>query len=480
MKKITYFIILITSLIFFKTKAQNLKELDSVANSIIDIYKVKGIAIVGVKGNEVIYSKGFGYANDFSKMDNQTPLYIASNTKAFIGLAMSQLVHSGEIHLNDPMLNYIDKKYFPSLLKLEQITIKDLLGHNHGLSNDALTFRTAYSGEYPKNLQKLLKFTSFSSDTNDLKKEYNYGNFGYILAGIIIKNVTGKSWGKYLKNNILTPLNMESTKGYIPRGSMNKKMALPYTFSSKLPLKSVKSNNTLHAAGGLFSNLDDMGKWLSFIVSPNKARQIDLNNYPEILVENQDNFGPLAMIGYGYGWNIGTYLGKKYNYHTGNFPGYASYMSYMPEEKLAFFAFMNEKEDAVKMSVIQLALLYYNIMTESPAKGQINGTFSGIIKRNYEKFNPKNFKIINPNTTKLPLGKFTSQRYGTLKISKSNEGYELSLGKNLKSYAYLGKKANEIVVEFTPGIIEHLFVEYNKKGVPKIKYEDNYGYFLKN
>ena len=57
--------------------------------------------MVGVKNGEVIYSKGFGYANEAYKMDAKTPIYIASNTKAFVGMAMSKLIESGKLNLDD-------------------------------------------------------------------------------------------------------------------------------------------------------------------------------------------------------------------------------------------------------------------------------------------------------------------------------------------------------------------------------------------
>jgi CubicO group peptidase (beta-lactamase class C family) len=214
-----------------KSYCQFSTELDSSANQIIKKYNIKGIAMVGVQNGEVIYSKGFGYANETYKMDANTPFYIASNTKAFIGMAMAKLIESKKLSLDDSLIKYIERKYFPQSIEIEKVTISDIISHTTGLSNDPLTFRTSSSGEYPENLQELLIHTVYSNDSNELKKEFSYSNFGYLLCGIVIENITGKHWKDYLMTEIIPQLNMSNTFPHIPKGNQKDIASQPYNFT---------------------------------------------------------------------------------------------------------------------------------------------------------------------------------------------------------------------------------------------------------
>ena len=475
-------IIITLALSFFSLNnlnSQNLAQLDSLASSILKKYNIRGIAMVGVKNGEVIYSKGFGYANETYKMDANTPIYIASNTKAFVGMAMSKLIESGKLNLDDLLIKHIDRKYFPKSIEIEKITIKDIISHNTGLSNDPMTFRTSSSGENPENIQDLLMHTVYRNDSSELIKEFSYSNYGYLLCGIVIENVTGKHWKDYLMAEIIPQLNMPNTFPYTPKGNQKDIASLPYNFTTTKPLKTVKEDNTLHAAGGLYSNLNDMGKWLS--VFTNKENQTstfinsDLKNYFYPLIIADENFGPVKVTGYGYGWYYGNAFGSQFNFHTGGFSGHNSLMSYMPEHQLGFFIFINEASN-LRLAALQLTFQFYNSLTNNPVKESVNEMVSKMTDDVYNKYKKQIFSPIDSNITKLPTGTFIHNQYGTLNIIEYENRYELTFGNNLRSIAYKGEKANEIITEFIPGSIESFFIEEHNN-TTKIKYGEDYGYF---
>ena len=472
-----HFLMVSISLMFlfnFNVFAQDFNELDLTIDKLIKTHNIKGIGYVAVRDGKILSAKGIGYANDKHKFDTSSSFYIASNTKAFVGLAMAQLIQKGLIKLDSPITEYIDKKYFPKNLDVNKITVKHLLAHSHGLSNDALNFRTAYSGEYPKNLQKLLKFTK-QRDT-PISHDFRYSNFGYLLSGIIIENVSGKNWRRYVKENVLAKINMKNTRSKL---SKNKKLIVfPYSFASDKPL-TLKQNNTLHAAGGLFSNLEDMGKWLAFFTAKDISDESQMRKYQELyqtlLVKKADRIGPFGMVGYGFGWTHGKFFNDNLRLHFGTFSGYMSVMSYMPEKNLGFFVIVNEKEAGLQVSLM-LTALYYSLMTKNPAKGQINSLFTNVIKQAYKNYKAKKLTLLKVDEIKGLSGNYESEKYGTLKIRKQGENYKFSLGKNLTSLGYKGKTDNEIVVNFASGLYETLFVE-KKDNKISIKYDDYEGTF---
>ena len=474
--KIFIFIILSTFYTHYG-HSQDLNQLDSLVTAQIKKYHIKGLVMVGVKNNDVVFKKGYGKANDAYPMTPETPVYIASNTKAFIGLAMAQLIENGQLSLEDSLIKYIDRAYFPKDIDIEDVTIKDILSHSTGLSNDPLTFRTSSSGEYPKNLQELLKFTTYREDATTLQKEFSYSNFGYLLAGMVIENITGQSWKKYLADNVLEPLNMPNTKSYLPTGEDKQKMAIPYIFNRNEPLKMVKKDNTLHAAGGLITNLEDMATWLTYHVGSDKV-SVEFKNkhkaYFSPTIHEVENFGPIKITGYGYGWYYGDFFGTPIIFHTGGFSGHNSFISYLPNEKVGCFIYLNEITN-LRLVALQLTFYYYSLFSDNEYFLKSMDLFTKRIQSVHENYKSEELIPINPDKQQLPVGTFKNEEYGTLTITKNDKEYVVSLGENLDSVAYYSDKDTDFLVQFIPESSVHLSVIEYEEGL-KIKYDD-YGFF---
>ena len=478
MKPMKLLIFIILSLYFTQyAYSQDLDRLDSLASALIKKYDIKGLAMVGVKNNDVVFKKGYGKANETYAMTQETPIYIASNTKAFIGLAMAQLIEKGQLSLEDPLIKYIDRNYFPKDIAIEKVNIRDILSHSTGLSNDPLTFRTSSSGEYPKNLQKLLKFTAYRGDASSLKKEFSYSNFGYLLAGMVIENITGMPWKKYLEDNVLAPLNLSSTQPYLPKGKARKAMAVPYIFNKEKPLKMVKKDNTLHAAGGLVTNLNDMAKWLTYHTGNSDAPLEFENNHKAYLsptIKVDENFGPIKITGYGYGWYYGDFFGTPIVFHTGGFSGHNSFISYLPNENVGCFIFVNEITN-LRLVALQLASYYYSLYTDNDNFMKSMDIFAKKIQSVYDNYKSDELIPIDLKARSLPTGTFKNDEYGTLTITNSNNEYVVTLGKNLQSIAYRSDNSSDFLVQFIPESSVRFSVIKNEEGV-KIKYDD-YGFF---
>jgi CubicO group peptidase (beta-lactamase class C family) len=457
--------------------SQDLVKLDSLANALATKYHIKGMVMVGVKNNEVVFKKGYGKANETYAMTPETPIYIASNTKAFIGLALAQLIDKGQLSLEDPLIKYIDRSYFPKDIEIEQITIRDILSHSTGLSNDPITFRTSSSGEYPENLQELLNFTVYKGDATTLKKEFSYSNFGYLLGGMVIENITGIPWKKYLEDNVLAPLNLSSTEPYLPKGKNRQEMAVPYIFNKEKPLKMVKKDNTLHAAGGLVTNLDDVATWLTYHTGNSGSSLEFKNNYKAYFsstLEVDESFGPIKVTGYGYGWYYGDFFGTPIVFHAGGFSGHNSFISYLPNENVGCFIFVNELTN-LRLVALQLTFYYYSLYSNNDYFIKSMDIFKKKIQSVYDSYKSDELTPIDPKTQPLPIGTFKNNEYGTLTIIKNDNEYIINLGENLQSIAYRSDNDANFLVQFIPESTVTFSVIESEEGF-KIKYDD-YGFF---
>jgi len=74
----------------------DVKAIDDYINAKMKSFKIPGLALSIVKNDQIVYLKGYGRANVWRKpVTPQTPFYIASVYKSFIGLGISQLIEAG-------------------------------------------------------------------------------------------------------------------------------------------------------------------------------------------------------------------------------------------------------------------------------------------------------------------------------------------------------------------------------------------------
>lgn len=344
--------------------------------------------------------------------------------------------------------------------------------HTHGLSNDPMVFRTAYSGEFPSDLKELLKFTVYRQDT--LSYDFKYSNLGYLLGGIIIEEVTGKNWKDYVEENIFNPIGMRETSSHI-----NFKQSLetmPFEYYSNESISSRKSENTLHSAGGIYSTLGDMAKWLRIFTDDNQKvfSSVLMKEYLDSRTSVGNRMGPFTMDEYGNGWIYGTLMGEKLFFHFGSFPGYESIMSFNNEKKTGVFVFVNERLGGQRIAAM-LTAYFYLVANEDSAADEKIKMFSQFIDPLYSKTKPERTIFTFQNTDEL-TGTYFSPEYGHLIVDKTSIGFTFSLGR-LTSLAYLDTENNGILIEWTPGITEHFTISKDNKAVKLIYGE--FGEFLK-
>lgn len=444
--------------------------------------EVPGIYAIAVDHDRVLFTASAGYADPENKMPftPQTDLYIASNTKAFVGLAMAQLSTQGKISYNDPMVKYLDADWFPDSLNAGEVTIGNLLGHTHGYSNDVLTFRTAFAGNAPDSvLPGLLQFTSWYREPGN--RDFRYCNLSYLLAGMVIEKVTGISWRDYLSDSLFIPDGLLQTTPYISefqKGNIAKPFV--YTPSGDIP-GMIKSDNTMHAAGGLISTADDMGRWLRLFINDGNYdgktyfNSKTIRQATQTLVADTGRMGPFMRYGYASGWITGSYNDEKLLFHFGSYPGYGSMMSFMPDKKIGIFVFVNEGKSGMMISAMALTYIY-DLLLGKPHDPQITSMIKNMVKKTFDKQSeaPSQPLVSDDFQIKEKTG-FISEKYGKLLVYPGNGHVYVRLG-NLVGQLYRSDSAGKYITDWIPGSAETLMLEKHGSEC-RVKYED-YGIFV--
>jgi len=172
--------------------------------------KIAGAQVVVVKDGQILFKKGYGYADVAAKtpMDpDRSLMRIGSTSKLFTWTAVMQLVEQGKIDLNADVNRYLDFKITPKSGRA--ITMNDLMRHRGGfeeglkdvLETDPKRLKT--NEAYLKENQRPMLFPAGEVPA--------YSNYGTSLAGYIVQRVSGEPFDDYIDRHILAPLQMEHT-----------------------------------------------------------------------------------------------------------------------------------------------------------------------------------------------------------------------------------------------------------------------------
>jgi D-alanyl-D-alanine carboxypeptidase len=240
-------------------------RLNKAADSIMMKYQTPGmIAYIGVKGEDGLYiTRGVGNLTTNEPMNVSNYFRIASVTKTFTAEAVLILAGEGKIDLNKTISFYLPELQIPGK---ESITIRMLGNMTSGLV-DYLGDSTLQVAYY--NSDGIIQFTSEELMVPILKSKllftpgskFDYCNTNFILLGLVIKKVTGKSVKDVLYEKIFQPLGLTHTfwteNIYLPS---------PYHHSYTTVLGTVKDvtywgNSWGNSAGILISNIEDLKIW---------------------------------------------------------------------------------------------------------------------------------------------------------------------------------------------------------------------------
>lgn len=328
------------------------KRLDGFADKIQkDLQIQTGFAVGLVKNGELILHKRYGFLNIEEKtpIAENTPFYIASTTKSFVGLLAVILADKGFFKLDEPISKYLPElKFDDKRIQPDKITIRNLLNHTHGIANFVVQFNTAYSGVKISDRDLLESFQKDSTFTNN---NFAYSNLGYILAGVIIKKTTGKTWQENLKKYVLKPAKMNSTSPYVSDFAKNKLPSAHHSYRRENRIVQspfIKVNETMHAAGGMLSTIADSAKWI--ILNQNQGKFKGVQVFPQkYFAELSKSSAELKATFFNYERNrygIGWYQAKMDKYlmiHSfGGFTGARSHISFLPEQNSGVCIFIAE------------------------------------------------------------------------------------------------------------------------------------------
>jgi CubicO group peptidase (beta-lactamase class C family) len=315
---------------------------------------VPSISIAVVKGGEIVWEEGFGWADveKHVRATPHTPYMLASVSKPITATILMLLAERRQVDLDRPANDYLgENKIRARLGDASRVTVRHILLHTSGLPNYYETFY-ADERDTPRSVDFLLRRYGW---TMIPQERFHYSNLGYTLLAEIAARVAGKMFAGLVKEELFAPLQME--QAFVPTDIQRPKgvavryrkdgARLPDYITAQVP------------AADIHGSVHDLALFALLHLKAGKKRLLSGKAIDAMWKH------PVRIQGfnyeYGLGWSIGVDAkGRRHIFHGGGSAGCDAHLCLLPEKKLAVAILVNKTRKwpgtAVTQDLLDLTL----------------------------------------------------------------------------------------------------------------------------
>lgn len=378
-----------------------------------------GCAVGVVRGDRLVYAKGFGLADLENKTPNtpSTVFYMCSVSKQFAGYAVALLAGKGKIKLDEDIHTYLP--WMGDFGK--KITVRNLVNHTSGLRDDiglAQFYGLGGDGMLTQDLavQILKRQRTLNFNPGD---KFSYSNSNYVLLAEIVKTVSGRSFKDYTDSAIFKPLGMTASAFADDPSQLIAGRAPSYGKEGEVFHNAAQNVYTL-GDGGLFTSVNDMAKWVANFYQPKAG---SLNDIALMTTPGKLNDG--SPISYAMGINVNTDRGYKRLTHNGGLAGYRTVIAIYPELKTGFYIFGNGSDGDVYNKINQVAeLLIADRLEKKPSQAAVPAKDPVVVIKDSAELVKWTGNYIAANGYKIAVNQKTGKLYvnGNAELEPEGEG----------------------------------------------------------
>jgi CubicO group peptidase (beta-lactamase class C family) len=359
------------SAIFFTTPAQQAASAQSLPPAMTaridslfqqwDHTSTPGCAVGVVRNDSLIFAKGYGMANlEYgAPISPETIFHMASVSKQFTAFSIVLLARQGRLSLDDDIHKYLT--WFPDLK--EKITIRNLLNHTSGIRDQWQLLAIAGTRiddviTQDQIVKVLGKQEALNFRPGD---EYLYSNSGFTLLAEIVRSVTGQTLRQFTDSAIFRPLGMTHTHFHDDYTEIVPNRSYSYERDDKGRYSNDILSYSNAGATSLFTNIDDMSKWIMNFWDHKVGDQQDIAQLTERARLNNGK-----VLNYALGIGVDSSRGYPRYQHGGADAGYRTFISVYPQLHMGIIVFSNLGNVNTGRKADQVAALF--IKDASPQK----------------------------------------------------------------------------------------------------------------
>jgi CubicO group peptidase (beta-lactamase class C family) len=304
--------------------------------------EVPGFAAAIVKGSEVVWAKGFGYADRENRVPAtpDTVFRVASVSKPVIATGLMKLIEKGLVGLDDPVNSVMEGVSIQTEFH-EEPTVRNILTHTSGLP--VHVDPTFFSMEETMPLAELIKQSAITVQPPN--RELVYSNTAFNIVGYLVGQLSGMPYPEYVEEALFKPLEMDAS-AFQQSKRIRDRMAQPYARKKNGPIEPVGpwygGSNPEKPCGSLFTTVNDLSYFLIAHMNGGvyKGRRVLKKKTVREMHRLQASAGA-SRSGYGIAWKRTIHYGRPMLSHTGGNLGWTAHVCFYPDERLGIIVLCN-------------------------------------------------------------------------------------------------------------------------------------------
>ncbi len=435
-----FFLVIATAVLFAQESTEDWRaRLDGIEhdlNVVLDSFQVPGFAVSVVVKDQVIYTKGFGFRDLENKIpvDEHTLFAIGSCSKAFTTSLLGILRDQGEVAFDESPRKYCSDLTFFNDEMNSGIVLKDLICHTTGLPRHDFSWYLN-----PTDSKKdLIKRVAHQEPFARVRQNWYYNNFMYLAQGVIVEEVTGKSWEDNVAEQLFTPLQMTRSNLSIDDMKKSDNAALGYELKDgdKVNKMDYYDIAGMSPAGSINSSVSEMANWVLTWINGGifKGDTVLPASFVRDAISGQSVIGgalpgeehpDLHFSNYGFGWFLSSYKGHYRVQHGGNIDGFSANTCFFPSDSVGIVVLCNQNGSSVPSVVRNLMADRILDLEISDWIGEIKRDRDKAIKNQQEARKASTANRV-PGTKPSHLlpeyaGEYSHQGYGTFSLVERND-----------------------------------------------------------
>ncbi len=347
--------------------AATVRDFNTLLDRVESSGDVAGLAVVVVKDDQVLLSRGIGYAdaNTHAPVTPDTVFRLASLSKAFASALAAMLIDDGVFNWDTRVADVVPSFELMDAAASSKLTVRDILSQRAGLPHNTYDKLLEADEPYPLLLDRL-KEVPLACDVGEC---YGYQNITYALIGDVIYARTGDFFSHEVERRVFHPLGMLTATYGMEALESSKSWARPHARvrNGWVPFDAREAYYHVAPAAGVNASIKDMSQWLIAqmggrpeVLSPAVLQTL---HTPEVETPIEGRVAPwrrarVSDAHYALGWRVFDYAGQTLIFHAGAVKGYRSLIAFFPQSRFGAVMLWN-CESALPSGLLPMLLDRY-------------------------------------------------------------------------------------------------------------------------
>jgi CubicO group peptidase (beta-lactamase class C family) len=259
-----------------------------------------------------------------------TQFRMGSITKTFTAVLVMQCRDDGLLDLDDDL-----GRHLPGT-RHGRLTIRRMLAHLSGLQREPVG--EVWEKPEGPSLDELLAGLEQAEAVLPPARRHHYSNLAYALLGEVVARLRQVPWEQALRDRVLAPLEMTATTPRRRAPYAHGYLTDPY--ADRLLPEPEFPGNAFAPAAELWSTVDDLGRWASFVAEPDpavlSADTVEEMCHPQVVYD---------LDAWTLAWGLGFMLHRRGERvlvgHDGAMPGFLAGLAVRRPEKVGAVVLAN-------------------------------------------------------------------------------------------------------------------------------------------